>query len=298
MDTISLRSGRVGVTLAPSVGGAIMRAWIDGPERVVQLLRPAPDAALVRRDPWAMGCFPLVPWSNRIRDGRFGFGRCTIDLPRNRPPERHAIHGHGFQIPWTVVDAGSARAGLEYFHAPGAWPWAYRATQRIALTPTHIELELRLANESDRPMPAGLGWHPYFPRTPETRLTARVGGLWLTDADVLPVEYVVPPPPDRDPTRGLAVNRIALDNAFVGWDRQAVVAWPEWHARLRLAARGPLGTLVVYTPAAQSFFCAEPVSHVTDAFNLAADGRTDTGMLTLAPGESVQATLTMTPEVA
>ena len=85
-------------------------------------------------------------------------------------------------------------------------------------------------------MPAGLGWHPYFPRTPETRLTARVGGLWLTDADVLPVECVVPPP-DRDPTRGLVVDRIALDNAFVGWDGQAVVAWPERRARLRLEAR-------------------------------------------------------------
>jgi aldose 1-epimerase len=108
----------------------------------------------------------------------------------------------------------------------------------------------------------------------------------------------VPPPPDRDPTSGLAVNRIALDNAFVGWDGQAVVAWPERHARLRLATRGPLGTLVVYTPPAQPFFCAEPVSHITDAFNLAAAGRTDTGMLTLGPGESACATLTMTPEAA
>ncbi|HEX9187496.1 MAG TPA: aldose 1-epimerase, partial [Vicinamibacteria bacterium] len=67
--------------------------------------------------------------------------------------------------------------------------------------------------------------------------------------------------------------------------------------RLRLAASPPLRTLVVYTPPGQSFFCAEPVSHITDAFNLADAGRTDTGMLTLAPGESARATFTLTPEL-
>ena len=92
------------------------------------------------------------------------------------------------------------------------------------------------------------------------------------------------------------MDRVALDNAFVGWDGRAVIAWPERGVQLRLGARGPLGTLVVYTPPGESFFCAEPVSHITDAFNLAAAGRTDTGMLTLAPGESVRVSLALVPE--
>jgi aldose 1-epimerase len=145
-------------------------------------------------------------------------------------------------------------------------------------------------------MPAGLGWHPYFPRTPETTLTAHVNEIWLTDAEILPVSCVAPPP-DRDPRRGLAVDRTALDNVFVGWDGHAVVTWPERAARIRLAASEPLRTLVVYTPRGQSFFCAEPVSHITDAFNRAAAGQADTGMLTLAPGESVRATFILTPEL-
>ena len=55
-----------------------------------ELLRPAPDLALARRDPWAMGCFPLVPWSNRIRAGRFVFGARAVSLPPSRPQDRHA----------------------------------------------------------------------------------------------------------------------------------------------------------------------------------------------------------------
>ena len=180
---------------------------------------------------------------------------------------------------------------------PDAWPWAYRAVQRFQLTPAGLELELAVTNEGDATMPAGLGWHPYFPRTPETTLTARVTEIWLTDAEIMPI-LCVAPPPDRDPRHGLAVDRAALDNAFVGWDGHAVVTWPERRARLRLAASPPLGTLVVYTPPARPFFCAEPVSHITDAFNLAAGGQADTGMLVLAPGESVRATFTLTPELA
>jgi aldose 1-epimerase len=297
MDPIILRSGPLGVTLAPAVGGAITRFWSEGAREAVELFRPAPAAALERRDPGAMSCFPLVPWSNRIREGRFAFGPTTVSLPPNRSQDRHTIHGHGFQAVWTVSSVEPALAVIEHRHSPDAWPWAYRTLQRARLTPAALELELRLTNESDTAMPAGLGWHPYFPRTPETTLTATVEGLWLTDAEILPVACVAPPA-DRDPTRGLAVDRVALDNAFVGWDGRAVVSWPERHAQLRLEARGPLGTLVVYTPPGQSFFCAEPVSHITDAFNLAAAGQAGTGILRLEPGETVRVTLILTPDLA
>ena len=64
-----------------------------------------------------------------------------------------------------------------------------------------------------------------------------------------------------------------------------------------LDADPPLGFLVVYSPAGEDYFCAEPVSHCTDAFNLAAQGRADTGMLTLQPGASVSATVRLRPSL-
>jgi len=57
-----------------------------------------------------------------------------------------------------------------------------------------------------------------------------------------------------------------------------------------------LDFLVVYTPPGRPFFCAEPVSHVTDAFNLAAAGRTDTGARALAAGETLRAVVTLSVE--
>ena len=66
---------------------------------------------------------------------------------------------------------------------------------------------------------------------------------------------------------GLAVG-LVISGEYFGWS----YGW---------GVSGPLGFLVVYTPPGEDFFCAEPVSNATDAFNLAAAGRTDTGMLVL-----------------
>jgi hypothetical protein len=42
----------------------------------------------------------------------------------------------------------------------------------------------------------------------------------------------------------------------------------------------------------------EPVSHVTDAVNLAAAGRPDTGLRSLPPGATLRAAVTLAPEGA
>ena len=50
-----------------------------------------------------------------------------------------------------------------------------------------------------------------------------------------------------------------------------------------------------FVPAGQDFFCVEPVSNMTDAFNLAAAGETATGTRTLEPGESLTGRMRLVP---
>ena len=170
MDLITLRAGGAGLVLAPAAGGAVARYWIDDGNRSMELLRPwtAPG----RGDRFLAAAFPLVPYSNRIRAGRFSFLGRNVTLPLNRPPERHSIHGHGWQVSWTPLEVGQGEATLEYRHAADSWPWTYLARQRFALGERSLSVELSLTNEGDAVMPAGLGWHPYFVRTPRTTLTA------------------------------------------------------------------------------------------------------------------------------
>ena len=288
MDPITLRAGDAAVELTPEAGGAVTRYWLARGPVTRDWLRPTPAGTRRAGAPYRPAAFPLVPYSNRIRAGRFSFrGRAVVE-PLNWPPERHAIHGHGWQARWQPIDVRAAEARLEYRHPGGAWPWPYRATQRFTLTSSSLTVALALTNESDAPMPAGVGWHPYFPRTARATISADVRGMWHTDGEKLPTELVAAP---------AAPFGRGRDNCFVGWGRRATIDWPELGARLVMQAQPPLDYLVVFTPARRPFFCVEPVSHVTDAFNLADAGRDDTGILVLAPGETLETAVVLTPEL-
>jgi len=293
-EIVTLGHGASALSVVPAVGGGITR-FSTGDGRI-DWLRPARSDAIAAGDPTGLACFPLVPYSNRIRDGRFPFQGRVVAMPRAETREADAEHGHGWVSPWTIVERAAARLVIEYRHRPDSWPFAYRARQTFVLDAAGLAVTVALTNEGDGAMPCGLGLHPYFPRTPRARLTASVGGMWRTDERALPLALVTPEP-GRTPEHGLAVDRVALDNVFTEWSGTALIDWPEDGRRLTLQASGPLGFLVVYTPPGEPYFCAEPVSNCTDAFNLAAAGRDDTGMIVLAPGEHVAATVRFTPAV-
>lgn len=285
------RSGQ-SLRVAPEIGGAIARYRLAHDGAPVDLLRPT-DAA--SRDVLAFACFPLVPYSSRIRHGQFRFRGREIRLPLNFGAHPHSIHGHGWQRPWSVVAEEPHAATLHYEHAADAWPWAYRVRQVIALDGEGLAIELSATNLSGSPMPIGLGFHPYFPRAREARLKANVGSVWRMDDEIMPIERVRLPA-GLDLPGGVALSGVTLDNGFEGWDGVARIDWPGAGIGLELRASALLAQrLVVYAPAGEDFFCVEPVSHMTDAFNRADRGEPDTGMRVLEPGETVSASMCLTP---
>ncbi|MGO8919463.1 MAG: aldose 1-epimerase [Stellaceae bacterium] len=294
---VTLSSGPARCEIAPGAGGAVAGFWWESGGRRIDWLRPASPGAVARADAGEMGSFPMVPYGSRIRDARFQFcGREIVETPAGAEM-RHAMHGHGWRRDWTVVERGDDRLVLEYDHPAAAWPWPYRARQSFVLSPQALEITLDLENRSDGLMPAGLGFHPFFPRTPEATITARTSGVWLTDAEVMPTECTAVPP-GWNLSDGRRVAELALDNVFTGWTGEAVVTWPERAARLWLSATQPLlSFLVVYTPRERDFFCVEPASHVTDAINLAREGVAGTGLRVLAPHVRRVARMSLRPEL-
>jgi aldose 1-epimerase len=294
-DRVALAAGALRAELWPAVGGSLGAFYAGTGGGRLDFVRPATAESVVREGPLAMGSFPLVPYSGRIRDGRFTFAGRQVALPPNFPPARHSIHGHGWQAPWSVDEATGGRAVLDYRHEAGDWPYPYRARQIVTLAPDRLTMRIELTNDGQQAMPAGIGHHPYFPRTPAARVTAAIGRVWLADDEVMPTT-LVEPPPDRRLGDGVAVDRVALDNVFTGWSGRAAIDWPERRARLAIAAGPPLGFLVVYTPPGRDFFCVEPVSHCPDAVNAAPRGVPDVGLVALAPGETLAGEMVLAPE--
>ena len=154
MDLITLRAGRAGLVLAPAAGGSVVRYWIDRDAASWDVLRPWSSPRFDDDVFESAAAFALVPYSNRIRAGRFSFQGRDVVLPLNRPPERHSIHGLGWQTAWRPRDVREHEAILELEHAAGPWPWAFRATQHVTLAPASLSVVLSVRNESDTPMPA------------------------------------------------------------------------------------------------------------------------------------------------
>jgi aldose 1-epimerase len=284
-STVGLSAGRLRLKLSPSTGGAISAfEWIDGSasrpilRKCHSRLEKVLDAA----------SFPLVPYVNRIRGGRFTFRGREVSLAPNMAGDPSPLHGQGWLNPWTVESVDERRAVLSFRHQAREWPWAYDARQEFALDDGGLAIELSCRNLSDEPMPCGLGQHPYFPCGPQTRLATEVTHAWTIDEKVLPMEKVAAC--GRYDLRDRQVCGQDLDNGFGGWGGEARMSDPDWPFELNLSSP-EARFFQLYSPREGGIFVAEPVTHANAALNAPEADWPELGMRVLAPGEEMSLTM-------
>lgn len=271
-----LSAGDYRLELAPEKGGAVLRFdW-----RGMPLFRPVCGPSILDT-----ACFPLVPFSNRIAFGRFVAEDREVALAPNFPgsDHPHCLHGFGWLSAWEVVEAGEAAAVLRHRHPGGEWPWPYVAEQRFELDETGLTMMLSVTNGADTAMPAGLGFHPYFPRDADTIYHGLHRGEWHNSADGLP-ERLDLRDGARDWWEGAPVGSRAVDTLYTHREGALRIVWPSRGMALEMTASPSLRHSVVYSPAGMDFFCVEPVTHMTDAVN-----RADDDMDWLPPGATLSA---------
>jgi aldose 1-epimerase len=280
-SALRLAAGRLEVQLSPSIGGSISAfEWIDDDRRRPILrkcnspLEKVLDAA----------SFPLVPYVNRIRGGRFSFRGREVRIEPNMSGDPSPLHGQGWLNSWVVDSASEREAVLSFRHSAGEWPWDYRASQSFSLDERGLSVRLMCHNLGDEPMPCGLGQHPYFPCGPETRIGTHVDVAWTVDEQVLPVEKV--PAEGRYELWDRKICGQELDNGFGGWSGLTQLTDPEWPFELEL--RSPATRFFqLYSPSAGGIFVAEPVTHANAALNAPESEWPELGMRVLDPGEAM-----------
>jgi aldose 1-epimerase len=282
-EILTLTHGAARCDMLPQVGGSIGSWSVNGQE----MLRPASEAGIAARNPYATAGFPLVPYSNRIGQASFEWRGKSVALARNFSPEPHAIHGVGFERPWQVQTRSSDSALLRLMHRPdAAWPWAFEARQRITLSDDLLVLEFVAVNLESQAVPLAFGHHPYFPRS-DARLTFHAHGVWLVGDDGLPCE-LAQPAGQFDFSRGAAVENADIDHCFTGWNGVAIIAWPDKALALAITGSRELSSAVLYIRRGLDAFCFEPVAHINNALNRA---DRESSMPVIAPGESFEASI-------
>jgi aldose 1-epimerase len=284
MAALSLKSGDSEAILCPEVGAAIARYTWRGHD----ILRRAPDAAISEGLVRQMGVYPMVPYSNRIGHATLTVGDQTFLLRPNFSQEPHAVHGFGWQREWRVVSSNENSAE----HEPDIdWPFTCEATQVAELTPDSLTLTLSVKNTDARPMPAGLGFHPYFPLDASTRLQSVWNGFWKMGSDSLPTE-LCPLPTEADFSKLKSLAGWKVDNCFTGWNRRAMLDYATH--RVQIAASDACGSIVVYAPNdGRNFIALEPVTNINNAFALDAQGVANTGTRMLVRGESFEISMSI-----
>jgi aldose 1-epimerase len=281
MADLILRADGLEAGLKPEIGGAFTHFADLSGAGSVDLFHPSQPGF---DDVLNSSGFALVPFCNRVRDGRFTFDGRDVQLKPNMPGEKHPLHGQGWRNAWTVAETGPAFAQLVYRHAPGDWPWAYEARLTVALRLRGLEVILTCVNRSDSVMPCGLGLHPYYPCDAHTVLDTGALRVWTVDEEIMPVEAI--------PVQGryaLSERRVCgqgLDNGYDGWTGQATIAWPDRGRALRLTSRAPRFQL--YSPKEGGRIAAEPVTNAICALNQPQAEWPKLGLWRLEPGETAR----------
>lgn len=290
---LSLAAGPMRAVIRPADGGRVAALWREDPKgRRVDVLTPMPRAAFSPADWPKAGLYPLVPFSNRVRNARFAHGGQAVSLSPHPGALPHAVHGFSHRHPWHAADTTGSRAELRFRHEPAGsaegWPWAFEARQSFALDGAGLTHEVVLTNRSGEPMPAGIGSHPFFALAHGDRVRFTLDGLWEQDEAGCATRLVSLTGRDRHVDHvQTEATRILFGAGFGG-----IAAIERGDGtRIVVETGAPLDHLVFYVPAGGASCCIEPVSHVADAFNLAASGVGETGLRVLAPGETLRATV-------
>jgi len=276
------------VKIVPSLGNNSYSYLVNGHE---VFWSPYKSLAEFKAKPANLGNPFLAPWANRIDGLTYSANgkqyHLNPDLGSFRSDGfKQPIHGLVMYAPWKVVRAeanGQAAwvtSRLEFWREP-AWmaqfPFAHNLEMTYRLSNGELEVITTVENLSTQAMPLSLGYHPYFQVHDAPR------DAWQVH---LPVKSKVTLGPTLTPTGEktamtasgpLGLQGVTLDDVYTDLTADAkgtAEFWVKGKQQQVSVIYGPkYPVAVVYAPPGRNFICFEPMTGVTNVFNLGAQGK-------------------------
>ncbi|MEL4505693.1 aldose 1-epimerase family protein [Luteococcus sp. H138] len=235
----------------------------------------------------------LMPWPNRIRDGKWSLVGTDYQLPVNEPERGNAIHGLVKDLLWTTVEQGDEHLTQRLLLEPSdGWPGTLELLVTHQLSEAGLGIEVTARNLGESAAPFGYAAHPYLlppdgeESVDDDLLVLPFARRLESDDRLLPVQLHDVAGTVFDRRGPLPVAGLELDTAFT----TAVVADGKWQAVLQgesfrtvLWAGEEMDWLQVYTPGDRCSIAIEPMTVGPDAYN---PGPTHDDLVLLQPGES------------
>ena len=281
-ERIRLETDGAIVDVIPRLGGSLAGFDLKAGGATLPVFRRWSEET---QSPRSFACITMVPFFARISGGGITIDGQFYPLERNDPEDEYPLHGDGWQSPWDVMDRSEQRATLRLRSSKLA-PFDYESRLTYALDGSTLAVTLSIRNCASRHLPYGFGLHPWFPRTSDVTLQARMDGTWVVQPPVLPTSAEPDPlPPEWDMSQMRPLPPEFVDNSFTGWDGRARIEWPREGYACSIEADPAIKLTHLYAPGPEvPYFCFEQISHMIDAFNIPAPPER-TGLRMLGPGE-------------
>ena len=106
---------------------------------------------------------PLIPWPNRLADGRFTFDGATYQVALTEPTKSNAIHGFLRWRPWRALEHEADRVvmGVRLFPLQG-YPFQLDLRVEYRLGTDGLTVTTTATNSGETALPFGSGQHPYL----------------------------------------------------------------------------------------------------------------------------------------
>ena len=166
----------------------------------------------------------LLPWPNRLDDGRYTFDGEQYQVAISEPSRMTALHGLSAWRAWSLVEHEADRVALRLslFPSPG-YPFFVDTTVDYRLGADGLRVTTTSRNVGDHACPYAIGFHPWLSAgdatVDECTLTLDATDRFVTDDRLLPIaeEAVAGTPYDFREQRTL--GSLVLDDAFTGIPR-------------------------------------------------------------------------------
>lgn len=240
----------------------------------------------------------LIPWPNRLQDGRYTFDDHDYQTPLTEPDKRNAIHGLTRWMNWQAQSTDPSAVVMTLrLHPQEGYPFTLDVEIEYRLSADGLSVRTTGRNAGDRPLPYAAGHHPYLTVGTDLvddailRLPAR-RWLELDDRQIPTGRTPSVQGGPKDFRDGRPIGDLHLDTAFTGLE-------PGSDGRTRLELRHPAGRplLTLWMDATYPFVLAftgdtmpaeqrrrslglEPMTAAPNAF------RSGLGLQTLRPGEA------------
>lgn len=268
-------------------GATLLAFRIPGPTGAFDVIEGYPDAASFAALKGSRSAV-MMPFTNRIADGRYRFDGQAYELP-NRRADGNAMHGLVRDALWVVAERDEASGAVLMrcdALADGevtGYPFPVVCFVRYRLEGPNLEVAFSATNAGARVAPFTMGWHPYF-RVPsgdrrDCYLRVPASDAVATDDRLLPLPgeraYVPVVSAGVDYREPAVLGEARLDTCLTGlqadrdgWVRSRLVD-PRRDYRLELAQSH--GAVHVFTAGgdagADDRVAIEPTEHIPDAFN-------------------------------